>query len=270
MEGLLDASIFVGMPWTDVYRAGMSVQVVAESEEHYMKAQHQARTLAKAIWDARFQLDFDVPTAPIDEAISMAQEADSTVFITDSGDNVTAGAAGDGTLVLERLLAHQVRDAVLAGIVDPEAVNLCVEAGPGAELSFSVGGKIDHVYSQPLPIGGKVLRIHTMGDDPSQVAAVLQVEGITLVLVDRTMAFTHPDQFQSVGIDPLAHKIVVVKEGYLFPGLRAIAPHTIMGLTPGFANQILEELEYTHVHRPIYPLDPGMLWSADPDASGKQ
>jgi len=83
------------------------------------------------------------------------------------------------------------------------------------------------------------------------------------------MAFTHPDQFQRVDIDPLAHKIVVVKEGYLFPGLRAIAPHTIMALTPGFANQILEELEYLRVRRPIYPLDPQMTWSADPGASGK-
>jgi len=269
MEGLLDASIFVGMPWTDVYRAGMSVQVVAADEEHFPEAQDQARTLAKAIWEARFQLDFDVPTASIDEAIRLAQEADSTVFITDSGDNVTAGAAGDGTLVLERLLAHQVQDAVLAGIVDREAVNTCVEAGPGAELSLSVGGKIDHVYSQPLPVRGKVLRTIRLSDDPSQVAAVMQVEGITLVLLDWTMAFTHPDQFQRVDIDPLAHKIVVVKEGYLFPGLRAIAPHTIMALTPGFANQILEELEYLRVRRPIYPLDPQMTWSADPGASGK-
>ena len=262
-QGLLDASIFVGMPWTDVYRAGMSVQVVAEDEEHYTEAKQEAQKLASAIWEARFQLDFDVPTASLDEAISMSQESDSTVFITDSGDNVTAGAAGDGTLVLERLLAQQVQDAVLAGIVDPEAVDKCVEAGPGAELSLSVGGKIDHVYSQPLPIRGQVLRIHTLSDDPSQVAAVLQVEGIKLVLLNWTMAFTHPDQFQRVEIDPLAHKFVVVKEGYLFPGLRAIAPHTIMALTPGFANQILEELDYTRVRRPIYPLDPDMGWSAD-------
>jgi len=268
-EGLLDASIFVGMPWTDVYRAGMSVQVVAEDEEHYTEAKQEAQKLASAIWEARFQLDFDVPTASLDEAISMAQEADSTVFITDSGDNVTAGAAGDGTLVLERLLAHQVQDAILAGIVDPEAVEKCVELGPGAELSLSVGGKIDHVFSQPLPIGGKVLRIHKLSDDPSKVAAVLQVEGIKLVLLNWTMAFTHPDQFQGVDIDPLAHKIVVVKEGYLFPGLRAIAPHTIMALTPGFANQILEELEYQRVRRPIYPLDPHMVWPDDQVVPGE-
>lgn len=262
MEGLMDASIFVGMPWTDVERAGMSVQVVAESEEYYPEALLQAQALAKAIWEQRFNLDFDVAIASIDEAISIALEKDSTVFITDSGDNVTAGAAGDGTLVLERLLAHEVKDAVLAGIVDPEAVELCVEAGVGAEVQFAVGGKIDNVFCKPLPITATVLRIKYLDEDNMQTAAVLQVEGVTLVLLNWTTAFTDPAHFRQVDIDPLAHKIVVVKEGYLFQGLRDIAPHAIMALTPGFANQRMEELEYKQVRRPIYPLDPEMDWSA--------
>lgn len=262
MEGLMDASIFVGMPWTDVDRAGMSVQVVAKNDEYYPEAQLQAQALAKAIWEQRFNLDFDVAIASIDEAIGIALEKDSTVFITDSGDNVTAGAAGDGTLVLERLLAHKVEDAVLAGIVDPEAVELCEDAGVGAEVQFAVGGKIDNVFSKPLAIKGKILGIKHLDEDSKHKAAVLQVEGVTLVLLNWTTAFTDPTHFQSVEIDPLEHKIVVVKEGYLFQGLRDIAPHAIMALTPGFANQIMEDLEYKQVRRPIYPLDPEMAWSA--------
>jgi microcystin degradation protein MlrC len=263
MEGLMDASIFVGMPWTDVDRAGMSVQVVAISDEYYPEALIEAQALANAIWDQRFNLDFDVDIASIDEAISMALEKDSTVFITDSGDNVTAGAAGDGTLVLERLLAHAVEDAVLAGIVDPEAVQICEEAGVGAKVQFAVGGKIDNVFCKPLPIQGTVIQIKHLDEESKQTAAVLQVEGVTLVLLNWTTAFTDPAHFRQVDIDPLAHKIVVVKEGYLFQGLRDIAPHAIMALTPGFANQIMEELEYKQLRRPIYPLDPKMTWSAE-------
>ncbi|MEA3479775.1 MAG: M81 family metallopeptidase, partial [Bacteroidota bacterium] len=153
MDGLMDASIFVGMPWTDVYRAGMSVQVVAQDKKDLPLAQAQAEALANSLWDQRDMLQFDTPTASIDEAIETALEApEATVFITDSGDNITAGAAGDGTLVLERLLAYQVPDAVLAGIVDPEAVEQCVSAGIGAEINIPVGGKIDNVYSKPLSI----------------------------------------------------------------------------------------------------------------------
>jgi microcystin degradation protein MlrC len=164
--------------------------------------------------------------------------------------------------VLERLLAHKVEDAVLAGIVDPEAVELCEDAGVGAEVQFAVGGKIDNVFCKPLPIKGKVLGIKHPDEDSKHRAAVLQVEGVTLVLLNWTTAFTDPAHFQGVDIDPLAHKIVVVKEGYLFQGLRDIAPHAIMALTPGFANQIMEDLEYKLVRRPIYPLDPEMEWSA--------
>jgi microcystin degradation protein MlrC len=264
MEGLMDASIFVGMPWTDVSRAGMSVQVVARDEEYISLARHQAEELAGLIWSERMNLSFDVENAPIDEAIQMALvSGESTVFITDSGDNVTAGAAGDGTLVLERLLAHGVSSAVLAGIVDPEAVDQCKIAGTGAEIELMVGGKIDYVYSKPYPIKGTVLSLPEGVQGSQKQDAVLQVEGITLVLLSGHRAFTHPNHFEAVGIDPLAYKIVVVKEGYLFQGLRDIAPRSIMALTPGFANQNLEDLDYYELTRPIYPLDPGMEWTPD-------
>lgn len=263
MEGVLDASIFIGMPWTDVNRAGMSVQVVAQDVKYMLQAKEQAEAMARDIWDYRKDLCFDVETANIDEAIYMASESqDSTVFITDSGDNVTAGAAGDGTLVLERLLAHQVSNAVLAGIYDPGAVDLCINAGVGAKIQLDVGGKIDYVYSKPLSITGTVLRLPIGVSGYDKPDAVLQVDGITLVLLSDHRAFTHPDHFKAVEIDPLAYKIVVVKEGYLFQGLRDIAPRAIMALTPGFANQILENLEYHQVCRPIYPLDPEMVWIA--------
>jgi microcystin degradation protein MlrC len=267
MEGLMDASIFVGMPWTDVHRAGMSIQVVACNQEDVPAAREEAELLANGIWEERFNLTFDVETAAIDEAIRIAQNSpDSTVFITDSGDNVTAGAAGDGTLVLERLLALKVKDAVLAGIVDPEAVALCAEAGVGAEVELMVGGKIDHVFSKPIAISGSVLRLPMDAPGSEHRDAVLQVDGVTLVLLSGHRAFTDPAHFRAMDIDPLKHPIVVVKEGYLFQELRDIAPRAIMALTPGFANQMMTDLDYQKVRRPIFPLDPGMNWSAGQSA----
>ena len=264
MEGLMDASIFVGMPWTDVARAGMSVQVVAQKDQYFPEALAQAKALANTIWEQRANLKFDVPTASIDDAIERALETqDSTVFITDSGDNVTAGAAGDGTIVLERLLSYKVSDAVLAGIVDPEAVKQCIEAGVGGKVDVSVGGKIDNVFSKPVAITGTVLRLPREHADSQQPDAVVQVDGVTLVLLSRHRAFTDPSHFSAMEIDPLEHKIVVVKEGYLFQGLRDIAPITVMALTPGFANQLMENIEYKYVRRPIFPLDPDMTWSAN-------
>jgi len=90
---------------------------------------------------------------------------------------------------------------------------------------------------------------------------VLQVDGIQLVLLKESRSFTSPRDFEEVEIDPLAHEIVVVKLGYLFQALRDIAPRTIMALTPGFASQTVENLEYKSVRRPIFPLDPDMEWN---------
>jgi microcystin degradation protein MlrC len=265
-EGLLDASIFVGMPWTDVYRAGMSVQVVAEDEDYLAQAQKEAQHLAEQIWAKREELKFDVPTDDIDGAIRTAKEApESTVFITDSGDNTTAGAAGDGTLVMEKLMELGVRDAVVAGIVDPQAVAECEKVGVGGIINMEIGGKLDTVFSKPLHIKGKVMKISENCPvlDPERKPAVVDVNGILLVLLNQRRSFTAPEDFTEVDIDPLKHKIVIVKLGYLFQGLRDIAPRTIMALTPGFANQTIENLHYNNVRRPIYPLDPEMSWNVE-------
>jgi microcystin degradation protein MlrC len=264
-EELLDASIFCGMPWTDVSRAGMSAQVIAKDSSFLNLARANLLKLAGEIWSNRTLLDFDVPAMDIDAAIKTAlNRSDSTVFITDSGDNTTAGAAGDVTYVLERLLSHGVPDAVFAGVVDPEAVIACEAAGMGTEVELMIGGKIDTVFGKPLKIKGEIQFLTPEEErDTHKRAAVVKVDNVLLVLLTERRSFTSPSDFADVGIDPLAHKIVITKLGYLFAPLREIAPYTIMALTPGFAYQVIEDLEYKHVRRPIYPLDPDMTWEAN-------
>jgi microcystin degradation protein MlrC len=260
-KGLLDASIFVGMAWSDVPRASMSVTVVADGEKNRKQALSEAKRLAALLWEKRSELKFDVPTDTIDGAIATALQApEKTVFITDSGDNITAGAAGDNPFVLERLLAKGVRNAVVAGIVDAAAVETCERAGVGGQIKLRLGGKLDTVFGKPLEVEGTVRSLVPSGP-PKGKAAVLDLNGILVVLLNLRRSFTSPKDFQEVGIDPLGHKIVVVKLGYLFQALRDIAPRTIMALTPGFSYQVVEELPYRNVRRPIYPLDPGMAWS---------
>ncbi|NLH44012.1 MAG: hypothetical protein GX448_19415, partial [Planctomycetes bacterium] len=54
---------------------------------------------------------------------------ESTVFPADSGDNVTADAPGDLSLVVRRRVERKVKSAVVAGINDAPAVNRCFEPG---------------------------------------------------------------------------------------------------------------------------------------------
>ena len=73
------------------------------------------------------------------------------------------------------------------------------------------------------------------------------------------MAFTTLASFEAFGIDPTTARIVVVKLGYLFPELKAIAAQSMFTISPGFADQKLN-LPYKNLPRPIFPLDPEMEW----------
>lgn len=260
--GVLSASILVGYVWADDPRAAASTVVTGTDQRACWEA---ARELAHRYWEARHDFRFGVEAGSIDECIRRALEApEPTVFISDSGDNPTAGGVGDIPLFVERLLAHRVPDAVVASIVDPAAVAACQAAGVGAEVSTSLGGKLDPQHGSPLPIRGRVLSI-TPPEPRGGVQAVLQVDGIRIIVTERRKAFHEIADFRRLGIDPLQHKIIVVKMGYLVPELQAIAPRALLALSPGAVDQAIERLPYRRIQRPIYPLDPDMTW--EPPAS---
>ena len=253
---IMTSSLMCGFAWADVPSASMSVMVYAETDRK--SAADHANRLANDVWSKREEFGFDVETASIDESIDLALAAtESTVFLSDSGDNPTAGAAGDIPLFVERLLDRKVSDAVLGGMADPDAVQSCIEAGTGNTLTLSLGGKLDTVNGRPLEVSGLV---ETISGDEKE--AVFQTGGVRIILSADRRAYTTLAQFRRLGIDPLVHKIVVVKLGYLFPDLRDAAPKSIMALSPGFANEVIEELPFHRVMRPTYPLDKEFDWKA--------
>ncbi len=142
----------------------------------------------------------------------------------------------------------------------------CAKAGVGAEVTLCLGGKLDQTNARPLEVTGKVVHLDPQ-DAPT--LAVVQVEGVTLLLVKERRPFADLSSFQRARIDPLQHKIVVVKLGYLFPELRDNAPRAIMALSPGFTDLRLERLPYRHLRRPIYPLDPEATMSFQESGSAE-
>jgi microcystin degradation protein MlrC len=256
VPGILDVSLMIGCAWTDSPYATVSVLVMAEADPDL--AHRQAARLARAVWDQRMAFGPDVETASPEEAVSRALTAsESTVFLSDSGDNVTAGGAGDIPLFARLLLAAKAPDAVVAGISDAAAVAKCAACGVDSQVALSIGGKLDSIHSRPLEVTGTVRRL-----DPPEAPtlAALQVEGVAILLTSDRRAFTALADFRRAGIDPLQHKIVVVKLGYLFPELRDHAPRAIMALSPGFTDLRLEQLPYQRIPRPIFPLDREMEW----------
>jgi microcystin degradation protein MlrC len=80
-----------------------------------------------------------------------------------------------------------------------------------------------------------------------------------LLAVDRR-PFVDRASIAAAGVDPMQQKIVVVKQGYLFPDLADHAPRALMALSPGATDLRLQELPYQQLPRPIYPLDGEFTW----------
>ncbi|HWK81526.1 MAG TPA: M81 family metallopeptidase, partial [Thermomicrobiales bacterium] len=125
LPGVIDASLWVGYVWADQPRANATTVVTGTDVEAIRR---EAKKIAKRYWYAREEFRFGVPTGPadwtIEEALKLNQKA---VLISDSGDNPTAGGAGDIPYMVERLLANPAlasgeRTAMVSAIASPEAV----------------------------------------------------------------------------------------------------------------------------------------------------
>ena len=108
-------------------------------------------------------------------------------------------------------------------------------------------GTVDHVYHPPFA-----------SDEAS--LATLRVNGIRVLISSRRYVYHSPADFQKAGVDPLQHRMVIVKLGYLMAPLREIAPREILALTPGYADMEFTRLPYRYVTRPIFPLDDDLQW----------
>ncbi|QPC84074.1 M81 family metallopeptidase [Phototrophicus methaneseepsis] len=263
-EGVTDVTIQIGYAWADEPRTHGAIIALGTDQEAVNQA---AKDLAQAFWDVRAEFDFGVPVGSSDEVIEQALASpESTVFISDSGDNPTAGGVGDVTYTLKRLIERDVPSAVYASIPDKAAVEACFEAGVGAEITVTIGGKLDTVYSEPLTVTGTVLATETFAREeyghvgPANKQAVLQVGGVKIILTEVRTPFHFIKNFQRLGIEPLEHKLVVIKIGYLEPDLKKNAPKAFLALSPGAVNQDLPKLGHKRIERPMFPFDADMTW----------
>ena len=173
------------------------------------------------------------------------------VVVSDSGDNPTGGGTGDRADALAELLRLKVTNAVVAGIADRPATEACYKAGAGQTVPLTVGASLDPSRSRPIEVTGKVVFLATT-ERPPERQAVVDVNGISVVLTARRRPFHRPEDFTSLGLEPKSFKIVVVKAGYLVPEIAAFANPNLMALTDGAVNQDIARLSNTR-RVPTFP-----------------
>jgi microcystin degradation protein MlrC len=200
------------------------------------------------------------PAGTADWCIDQALACDgNAILISDSGDNPTAGGAGDIPTFIERLLARPMfarghLSAIYASVPDAAAVAACQAAGVGGEVRVDLGGKLDPIHAAPFPLQGSVATLFD-GDPVGGDIAVLRAGGVNIIITSRRKPYHVIRDFANLGLDIAAHKLTAVKIGYLEPELRQAARHAFLALTPGAVNQDIPSLRYARVERPIFPLD---------------
>lgn len=269
-DGVLDAAVWVGYAWADEPRNRAAVVVTGRDRD---AAARGAERLARLLWDARAEFKFVAPTGSLGECLDTALASISRpYFISDSGDNPTAGGSGDVTWSLTHLLARpEFRDpsgptVIYASIPGPDAVRTAVDAGLGATVTVTAGAEIDDIHAGPVTMTGRVHAIKH-GDKHAVVEAVLQVGSVFVILTKLRKPYHLERDFAELDLRPRSADIVVVKIGYLEPELYAMAAGWMLALTPGGVDQDLERLGHRRIRRPMWPFD--KVFDEAPDLSAR-
>ncbi|HOX31511.1 MAG TPA: M81 family metallopeptidase [Spirochaetales bacterium] len=265
--GVLAASYLLGFPWADDEHDAVTALVTTLDDAQAAEA--AAARLAEGFWARRKDFVFRSEHYDSRRSMEVAYEAvlrggQRPVFVSDSGDNPTAGSTGDSTDLLERILETMAAAGSLptpilySGFYDAAATAACLAAGPGARIRIEVGGVWDKVNGKRIPLEVEVLKtLRGFGPYKSDLALVGH-RCLRIVLTSKHIGFGDEELLPALGVEARDYCLVVVKLGYLEPCFRSIAARAIMATSKGCSNEVLESIPFRKVPRPLYPLDPDM------------
>jgi microcystin degradation protein MlrC len=164
--------------------------------------------------------------ALLSDLLQSGSDLAGLTVLVEPSDNIGAGAPGDGTGLLRAFLQHEVRNAALC-LCDAAAVAALWPCTLGTEHALSLGGKGSGLDAGPVSLRVTLRSLHEgdfqLEDPHSHLAsmcgdsfsmgrcAVVQYEGITLLLTsERTPPFDL-GQWRSVGIEPSMFSFMGVK-----------------------------------------------------------
>ena len=263
---ILSCSWHVGYLRHDCPEAGCGIVVVPASGKDQAYAEEIADQLAEYVWQRRREFHYTGLTAKPQEALRMALEFDGKpVFLTDSGDNVTSGASGWNTSLLRQFLAvgHLQKRVLFASICDPNAVNQLQDHTVGERAVFNLGMNAD-VHSESVALKGTIIaKGPLMGNLWSgrqrvwgqTVTVRLETKPIDVLIASKNNTLCEQHQYVAAGVDWDDYDVIVVKQGYIFPELKAKGKLCVMSLTDGATPQDTASIPFKQIQRPMFPID---------------
>jgi microcystin degradation protein MlrC len=255
-------------PWLDVAEGGWATVVTTDGDVGL--AERLAEESAEFAW-ARRHAFMEQTAVPIDEAVRMADaENRGVVVLSDTGDTVFGGTAGDSNLILESILRQGIAGRALVPLISPQNVAALVAAGEGATVTVELGGTAATEFFRPLTVTGTVRRIapgrvhvpvFTRSDFDQGRTVVFEVGPVTLLITERRgTAGNVPDTYRAFGIVPSDYKMAVLKTASNFQYFAPISSRVIRVDTPGPGQSDVKGLPWKRVPRPIFPMEEVGSW----------
>jgi microcystin degradation protein MlrC len=268
-QGALSASFFVGFPHADIAYAGVSAVVVADGDAEL--ARRYCDELLGMAWESRSR--FVYRPEPLSRSMDRARGLSvRPVVLLDHYDNCASGGTMDTMAVLGAMLEARLEEAAAFAICDPQAVARLKEAGLGARVALPLGGKLDMpslgLKGEPHRIEGTVARVVDglyRNEGPMArgelidmgPTAVLDTGRVEIVVTSRQVEPYDIGAFRAVGIDPAAKRYLMLKSRVHWrAGLGPLARAVVECAGVGVCTSDYSQLQFRHVRRPIYPLDP--------------
>lgn len=268
--GVLSTSLFLIHPYMDCAGMGSGGLVVTDNDLEL--ARQQASEIAVRYWERRHDLEPDLMTP--ERAIATGRRIEGgPVLLIETADCCGGGAAGDSVATLSALVEYAREEPALVPVIDPPAAQQCHAAGVGAELTLTLGHKLDSRWGQPRSFTGVIEQLsagsftYSGGQwdgrrEQMGPTAVLRVGAIQVVIMSRATYDWAGEQFASLGLRPEEAKFVVVKNPMNYRlAYGSIARAEIVLDTPGPTPATVKHVQFRKLSRPYFPADhdiPGM------------
>jgi microcystin degradation protein MlrC len=233
-----------GFPAADFADCGASVFAYGKTQAD---ADAAADKIAKIV--EGHENDFDgriySPDQGVQLAMKLAKGAKKPVIIADTQDNPGAGGDSDTTGMLRALVRNKAERAATGVIYDPESAKAAHQAGEGATVTLSLGGKSgipgDAPYKETFVVeklsdGNFIAPGPYFGGRQMEMgpSACLRINGVRVVVASHKSQLADQALYRYVGIEPTEQAILVNKSSVHFRAdFEPIAEKLLICAAPG-------------------------------------
>ncbi len=269
---ILNATYVAGFPPADLFHCGPSVVVHAYGQDLADAAADELERVI-ALRETEFAQPMFSPDEGVQRAMTIAETANRPVILADTQDNPGCGGTADTTGLLEALVRHGAKGALMGIFCDPVAAAEAHKAGEGATISLELGGRSGPEGVKPFlgrffvtrlgsgefkttgpSVGGRNINLGPM--------ALLTIGGVSVVVSSKRMQAQDQAPFRHLGVEPKDQKILALKSTVHFRAdFAPIAEEIFVVLAPGF--HVVDTTKYPYQRlRPgvrLYPLGPEFI-----------